>query len=168
LYGGPPLIRSLRNTDLSDRTRKRQYRRSIPETNQRQVLTDVYRAVRGYRGPASSGPPVPMAPVPGTGTSGTAGYRCGYYRRVGTALVPAGARSVRITCPRAVDGTQYRGTSVRRMRVNYLPTGAWKVFPGSAAPTDTHFCTMHQMGHRVTGECSNMCKRPLRAGVVEQ
>jgi hypothetical protein len=36
LYGGP-LIRSLRNTDLSDRTRKRRYRRSIPETNQRPV-----------------------------------------------------------------------------------------------------------------------------------
>ena len=91
LYGGP-LIRSLRNTDLLDRTCKRRYRRSIPETNQRPVLTDVYQAVRGYRGPALPGPPVPLAPVPGTDTAGTAGYRCGYYRRAGNALVPAGTR----------------------------------------------------------------------------
>ena len=98
LYGGP-LIRFLRNTDLSDRTHKRRYRRGIPETNKRPVLTDVYQAVRGYRGPALPGPPVPMAPVPGTDTAGTAGYRCGYYRRAGNALVPAGTRGT---------GTRYR------------------------------------------------------------
>ena len=67
--------------------------------NQRPVLTDVYQAVRGYRGPVLPGPPVPMAPVPGTDTAGTAGYRRGYYRRAGTAPVPAGTRGT---------GTRYR------------------------------------------------------------
>jgi hypothetical protein len=107
LYGGP-LIRSLRNTDLSDRTRKRRYRRSVPETNQRPVLTYVYQAVRGYQGPASPGPPVPIAPVPGTGTAGTAGYWCGYHRRAGTALVPAGTRGT---------GTRYRSGRYRKKRI---------------------------------------------------
>ena len=84
-----------------------------------------------------------------------------YVRR--RAAAGGGARSVRITRPRVADGTRYRGTPVRRMRVIYLPAGAWKVFPRSAAPTDTHLFTMHRMGHRVTGECSNTRKRPPRA-----
>ena len=86
--------------------------------------------------------------------------RCGRAR--------GGARSVRITRPGVADGTRYRGTSVRRMRVNYLPAGTWKVFARSAAPPGTRSCTMHRMGHRVTGECSNVRKRPPRAGAGGQ
>ena len=95
-----------------------------------------------------------------------------YGRRAACALLPgrgaAGARSVRITRPGVADGTRYRGTSVRRMRVNYLPAGTWKVFARSAAPPGTRSCTMHRMGHRVTGECSNVRKRPPGAGAGGQ
>ena len=68
----------------------------------------------------------------------------------------AGARSVRITRLGVADGTRYRGTSVRRMRANYLPAGTWTVFARSAAPPGTRSCTMHRMGHCVTGECANV------------
>ena len=56
--------------------------------------------------------------------------------KLGACLEGGGARSVRITRPRVADGTRYWGTSVSRMRVNYSPAGAWKVFPRSTAPTD--------------------------------
>ena len=52
--------------------------------------------------------------------------------------------------PRGCRRYPVPGTSFRRMQVNYLPAGAWKAFARSAAPTDTHSCTMHRMGHRVT------------------
>jgi hypothetical protein len=73
-----------------------------------------------------------------------------------------GARSVRIMRLKVTDGTRYRGTSVRRMRVHYLPAVVWKVFPRSAAPTDTHFCTMHQMGP-ASQESAQICANVRRA-----